>query len=314
MQRRIQVTTKAGLIIVLWSGIGYSQAAPGVKQEAKDSPCANIVALAGTSGGNATINCSSLTPQQRKIIETIPSLLRTLLANQLDPKAINAKLDEIKALAERGSTSPEAVAEGVTRGLTTFQDQQQRRFQDAQNNPKTIAESSYTLLSKYLGMLQMFTPQAAGPLPDNQLLYAYHSQFDISVADTIERLQSRNVPVGDLPKLNKNVNSRADIERLENAFKQVSDSGAHSMYLRLATFLSRADRLTSNPPPTQFPSGQAIQVYRGSYANIISENLAKLQSQHIAVDDLMQLQNNLNSLADIQRLADGFKKLADSLK
>lgn len=278
-------------------------------QNTTKAPCSPVV----TGGTNVrfTFYCDGLTPEQGQQLLTI---LNRIAKDQLDPRLVMRTLDEIKALAARGSTSPEAVAEGVTRALNSFQDQQQRRFQDAQNNPKTIAESSYTLLTRCLGMLQMYTPQSVGPLSGTQLLSAYHAKFDILVADSIERLQSRNVSVGDLPKLSKNVNSRADIERLENAFKQIRDSGAHSMYLHLATFLSEADRFTSNPPAAQFPSGQAIQVYRGWYASIISEDLAKLQSQHIAVDDLIQLQNNLNSLEDIQRLADGFKKLADSLK
>jgi hypothetical protein len=39
---------------------------------------------------------SNLTPQQRKMIEAIPGLLKKMLMNQLDPAAVNASLDQIK--------------------------------------------------------------------------------------------------------------------------------------------------------------------------------------------------------------------------
>jgi hypothetical protein len=70
---------------------GWAQAQPSVKQEAKDSACSNIVALSG----NVSINCSSLTAAQRKLIESIPAVLNKILSNQLDPDAVMEKLDEI---------------------------------------------------------------------------------------------------------------------------------------------------------------------------------------------------------------------------
>jgi len=69
---------------------GFSQT-PSVKQESKDSPCSNIVALAG----NVDIKCASLTPAQRTLLQGIPALLKKILANQIDPNAVMAKLDEI---------------------------------------------------------------------------------------------------------------------------------------------------------------------------------------------------------------------------
>jgi len=71
--------------------VGLSQTTPNVKQDAKDSACANILALAG----NVSINCSTLTTSQRKIIDSIPAVLNKILANQLDPEAVMKKLDEI---------------------------------------------------------------------------------------------------------------------------------------------------------------------------------------------------------------------------
>jgi hypothetical protein len=50
------------------------------KQDAKDSPCANVLALAGP----VNMNCSSLTPEQQRLIASIPLLLHKLLVAQGD--------------------------------------------------------------------------------------------------------------------------------------------------------------------------------------------------------------------------------------
>ena len=78
-------------VIFLLAIEAMCQNPPTVTQEAKSSPCSNIVALAG----DVKVNCSSLTPAQEKLIEGIPALLHKMLANQLDPNAVMAKLDEI---------------------------------------------------------------------------------------------------------------------------------------------------------------------------------------------------------------------------
>ena len=69
----------------------FSQTPPKITQKAKDTTCSNIVALAG----NIDIKCSSLTPTQKKLIESIPALLNKIISNQLDPNAVMEKLDEI---------------------------------------------------------------------------------------------------------------------------------------------------------------------------------------------------------------------------
>lgn len=66
-----------------------------IRQESIRSSCSNIVALAGS----ANVNCSSLTPQQQKIIEEIPSLLKKILVNQLDPSLVMAKLDQLVSIS-----------------------------------------------------------------------------------------------------------------------------------------------------------------------------------------------------------------------
>jgi hypothetical protein len=89
MTRKTAIST----IIVLASLSCSGQTKPTIRQHAKNSACSNIVALAG----NVNINCSSLTPEQRKLINGIPDVLRKLLANQIDPKAVLVALDQIKA-------------------------------------------------------------------------------------------------------------------------------------------------------------------------------------------------------------------------
>jgi hypothetical protein len=91
LRNAIQKGLRAGLTLLVAGAYGLSQTPPSVKQEAKDSVCSNIVALSG----NVSINCSSLTPAQRKLIENIPAVLNKILANQLDPDVVMAKLDEI---------------------------------------------------------------------------------------------------------------------------------------------------------------------------------------------------------------------------
>src|ERR1017187_709758 len=73
-------------VAVLSSG----QVSPTVKQIAKNSPCANIVALSG-----AKVDCSNLTPAQKKALDSIPSILKLALTDQDYLDAIMRKLDEI---------------------------------------------------------------------------------------------------------------------------------------------------------------------------------------------------------------------------
>ncbi len=88
MRRNHLLIPSAMLFVLASKAIGQNP--PTVKQEAKSSPCSNIVALAG----DVKIDCSSLTSAQQKIIENIPSLLRRIIAHQSDADAVIAKLDE----------------------------------------------------------------------------------------------------------------------------------------------------------------------------------------------------------------------------
>jgi hypothetical protein len=92
LQKAAQRGLKIVIVLAAAASLGLCQTSPTVKQDAKDTTCSNIVALSG----NVSINCSALTPAQRKLIESIPAMLNKILAQQLDPDAVMAKLDEIQ--------------------------------------------------------------------------------------------------------------------------------------------------------------------------------------------------------------------------
>jgi hypothetical protein len=85
------------LLFACTSSLGLCQAKPPTIQQKSDrSVCANIVALTG----NVNVKCSSLTPDQSKLLAKIPTLLDKILANQGDSKVLLDKMDEmIEAIA-----------------------------------------------------------------------------------------------------------------------------------------------------------------------------------------------------------------------
>ena len=90
----IQITQRSPKLLALFlitAASTFGQGVPSVQQHADRSRCSNIVALAG----NVNLNCSSLTPAQKKTLDSIPALLNKILANQMDSDAIMQKLDEI---------------------------------------------------------------------------------------------------------------------------------------------------------------------------------------------------------------------------
>jgi hypothetical protein len=78
------------VIIICFASFGRSQTAPQVHQTATWSTCSNIVALSG-----AKVDCSNLTPAQKKALEGIPSILKMTLENRDYFEAVMRKLDEI---------------------------------------------------------------------------------------------------------------------------------------------------------------------------------------------------------------------------
>jgi hypothetical protein len=79
------------LCLALSAISAYGQNPPGVEQKSDKSACSNIVALAG----NISVNCSSLTPEQKIALERIPAILNKILANELDANLVMKKLDEM---------------------------------------------------------------------------------------------------------------------------------------------------------------------------------------------------------------------------
>ena len=82
------------LVFIALSFGAFAQTKPPVQQKADKSPCSNIVALTG----NIDIKCSALTPGQSKAILSIQTMVRKLVAKQIDPNVIiqmNNKLDEL---------------------------------------------------------------------------------------------------------------------------------------------------------------------------------------------------------------------------
>jgi hypothetical protein len=92
------LSSLSAVVIVLCGPI-IGQTVPSITQDAKNSSCSNIIALVGS----VTLDCSSLTPAQQKIIDGIPSLLHKIIAQQLDPQLVMEKLDEIIRNQEKQS-------------------------------------------------------------------------------------------------------------------------------------------------------------------------------------------------------------------
>jgi hypothetical protein len=89
------ITASSALFLSL--AFAYGQSTPTVQQKSEKSTCTNIIALTG----NVNINCSNLTPEQKKLLERIHILLKRILANQDDSKALMDKMDEILRATSR---------------------------------------------------------------------------------------------------------------------------------------------------------------------------------------------------------------------
>ena len=84
------------------------QTAPTIHQSAKQSSCSNIVALSG-----AKVDCTNLTPAQKKALEHIPAILKMAVENQDYLDAIMKKLDELS------QASPQPVVNYAPGGFAT---------------------------------------------------------------------------------------------------------------------------------------------------------------------------------------------------
>jgi hypothetical protein len=155
--------------------VAHGQSTPKIEQNSNKSVCSNIVALTG----DVHINCSSLTPEQKKTLDTIPAILRKILANEIDPKTVMEKLDEILAAASRQATP--SVAQSNSGGINI---QQGTTGADSPiinspitvgNIPKAISVQDMVVFKKYFlgakskAKIKISADQFSGavPLPDD---------------------------------------------------------------------------------------------------------------------------------------------------
>lgn len=101
---KLRLIIESALLGVITS-TAWAQSAPAIQQRATGSPCANIVALSG-----AKVDCSSLTPDQKRILGSIPGLLKKILDKQPDLAGLKTEMDQVYALVRSNS----GAAEGVT--------------------------------------------------------------------------------------------------------------------------------------------------------------------------------------------------------
>ncbi len=116
--RHLQIAS-AALISILSATCGFAQGQPPINQEAVKSNCSNIIALVG----NVKIDCSNLSPAQKKALEDIPAILKMALANQDYLDAIMAKLEEISKATPQPSVTNNAPGGFAVSGGTLFNPQ-----------------------------------------------------------------------------------------------------------------------------------------------------------------------------------------------
>jgi hypothetical protein len=113
--RKINLILKLTLLIGVATPIS-GQTVPNVSQNATQSTCSNIVALSG-----ARVNCSNLTPAQKKALADVPSILKMALENQGYLEAILAKLNEMPKDPSVNVQSGAVVSFGQQGGITAGQ-------------------------------------------------------------------------------------------------------------------------------------------------------------------------------------------------
>jgi hypothetical protein len=153
----------------------HGQSKPNLEQNSARSACSNIVALTG----DVNINCSSLTPQQKKTLDTIPAILRKILANQIDTKTVMDKLDEILAATSRPATLTAVQSNSgginIQQGTTGADRSIINSPITVGNIPKAISVQDMVALKKYFldakskSKVQISADQFSGaaPLPDD---------------------------------------------------------------------------------------------------------------------------------------------------
>ena len=191
----------------------------------------------------------------------------------------------------------------------------------APNGAKRLADSSYDYLTRFLDQAhgQAATisnvQQSVAASTGDQIISEYHGSYEVLVKNALDRLNASHQPVAELTKLSQNVQSLDDIRKLRDGFKPFSDRISVYVAMSLDRLVRMADTRTaalSRPNPASSDASM-LNLYRMSYGRAINDNLAKLKEKGVNVESLTQLQNNLQSLQDVERLAAGFKQLSESL-
>ena len=146
---------------------------PPIKQEARNTTCSNVIALAG----NVNINCSHLNPTQEKLIASIPAVLKKIITNQLDPELVMAKLNEIQNGVDqiRQLTADRSISEiDVQRLIDILKVYKGQRaeiqYLQADNETERFAEkireiliaAEWSVPNKVIGMMRVSTAPLLG--------------------------------------------------------------------------------------------------------------------------------------------------------
>jgi hypothetical protein len=274
VRRSVLRGLRAVSIWVVALGVGMSQTSPKVTQQAKDAVCSNIVALAG----NVNVNCSSLTREQRRIIDAVPALLRKILANQMDPVTVNAKLDEIRALVARGATSPEAVAQGLqmyAEGTTT--------------SPKAAVRKVFETLDDFLDQQEKLSQQRRA-----QTVHTTQG-----VGESRARLEKENLQLKqEIEQSRRTHASQLQLDRIQT-FLDINEAA-----LRSVKMINESK---------ERPDQDVVDLYGLVYAKLVERELEQLRSKGLAVDDLVLMNKSIASLSELYALRDRLKTLYESL-
>jgi hypothetical protein len=89
--KKTRIAIELAMLICI-AAFASGQATPTVHQTAARSSCSNIVALSG-----AKVDCSNLTPAQKKALESIPAIMKMAIENQDYLETIMKRLAEMPA-------------------------------------------------------------------------------------------------------------------------------------------------------------------------------------------------------------------------
>jgi hypothetical protein len=267
-------------------------------QNTTRGPCSPIVS------GNAnrlTINCEGLSREQGK---QLLEIVNRIAKDQLDTRAVMKALDEIKALAAENKTSPETIAQGL-----------QMYASGQAMSPQALARSTYQMLSSFVDSqrgAEQIGRDAKEEVRERTIVMDYRPKVEPDMNSFLNELRSRQLPVDNLSELSKNIKSLANIQQLAAGFKKLQDPRAQIESQVLEALCRSYPELITDEP--SFNQKQAVNSYKMIHARNVEATLDQLRSKNIPVDSLTQISKNVGSLEDVQRLADGFKKLADSLQ